>query len=70
MKGAQPDVAWVDGPEPPKKGRLFGKSCTSDFVRSIVGNTLLNKVLSYYLELSFVDSAFINGNPKSVIPVT
>jgi len=29
------------------------------------GNTLLTKALSNYLELHFLDSAFINGNPES-----
>ena len=38
---------------PPKKGRLFGKSRTSDFVRRIPGNTLLTKALNCYLELNF-----------------
>jgi len=48
---------WVDEPEtlfsPSKKGRLFGESCTSDFVRCIPGNTLLTKALNYYFELNF-----------------
>jgi len=47
----------VDGPEPlfhlPKKGRLFGKSRASDFVRHMPGNTWLTKVPNYYLELNF-----------------
>ena len=47
----------VDGSEllfpPPKKGCLFGKSCASDFVRNISGNTLLTKVLNYYFDLNF-----------------
>ena len=47
----------VDEPEPlfppPKKGRLFGKSCTSDFVKHIPGNTLLTIVLNHYFELNF-----------------
>jgi len=38
---------------PSKKGRLFGKSRTSDFVRCIPGNTLLTEVLNYYFELNF-----------------
>ena len=38
---------------PPKKGRLFGKSRASDFVRRIPGNTLLTKVLNYYFDLNF-----------------
>jgi len=40
----------VNRPEPlfppPKKGRLFGKSHASDFVRRTPGNTLLTKVLN------------------------
>jgi len=37
----------------PKKGRLFGKSRASDFVRRNPGNTWLTKALNYYFELSF-----------------
>ena len=62
----------VNGPEPLcplKKGRLFGKSGVSDFVRRISGNTLLTKALNHYLSSISVDSAFINSNPESVIPV-
>ena len=46
----------VNGPEPlfpPRKGRLVGKSRTSDFVRGIPRNTLLTKALNHYLELNF-----------------
>ena len=44
--------AWISLPSR-KKGRLFGKSRTSDFLRHIPGNTLLTKALNYYLELNF-----------------
>jgi len=54
---------------PPKKEHLFGKSCTSDLVRSMPRNTLLTKALNHYSELNFVDSAFINGSPESVVTV-
>jgi len=37
---------------PPKKGRLYGKSRASDFVRPIPGKTLLTKALNYYFELN------------------
>jgi len=40
----------VDGPEPlfsPKKGRLFGKSHSFDFVGPIPGNMWLTKALIY-----------------------
>jgi len=38
---------------PTKKGHLFGKSLTSDFVRHIPRNILLTKALNHYLELNF-----------------
>ena len=44
--------AWTSLPSP-KKGCLFGKSRTSDFVRHIPRNTSLTKALNYYLEINF-----------------
>jgi len=38
---------------PPRKGRRFGKSRASDFVRRMPGITLLTKALNRHLELSF-----------------
>ena len=54
--GAKRELHLTDGStglnlsSPPKKGRLFGKSRASDFVRRIPGNT---KALNYYFELNF-----------------
>ena len=57
--GAKQELYLTDGStdlnlsSSPKKGCLFGKSRTSDFVRRNPGNTLLTKVLNYYFELNF-----------------
>jgi len=49
---------------PPKKGRLFGKSRASDFVRHIPGNTLLTKALNHYLGLNFCRQCIYQGQSR------
>jgi len=57
--GAKQELHLTDGSTglklsfPSKKGRLFGKSRTSDFVIYIPRNTLLTKALNYYFELNY-----------------
>jgi len=58
---------WVDRSElssPPKKGCLFGNSLASDFVRRILGNTLLTKALNYYFELNFCRQWIYQWQPR------